>query len=207
MPTAQLMSIVQPRAKLIAVLRDPVERTYSDFRFFFHCGVGPLHFDKKCPDWWPYPYVRDLLKPAVRFHTVVELEIQQWKGCLRKLRRDDRAQARHPRHRGDSGDSGEDDGEEGRLLSTERGRLDICKHREDLNRGAKLNKCYSGRLVLSIYAAFLVDWLAYFPGDQVGSILTLLKANLHFLNIVTENKIQIMNAARCRSCWLFLSKG
>lgn len=31
----------QPDAKLIAVLRDPVERTYSDFRFFFSCGTGP----------------------------------------------------------------------------------------------------------------------------------------------------------------------
>ena len=32
---------LQPDAKLIAVLRDPVERTYSDFRFFFSCGTGP----------------------------------------------------------------------------------------------------------------------------------------------------------------------
>jgi hypothetical protein len=45
--------------------------------------------------------------------------------------------------------------------------LNECKRRPDLNRDAYLNKCYSGRAILSIYAAFLVDWLEHFPGEQV----------------------------------------
>lgn len=39
-PTPLLLTAIQPDARLIAVLRDPVERTYSDFRFFFNCDVG-----------------------------------------------------------------------------------------------------------------------------------------------------------------------
>lgn len=48
LPTAQLVHAVQPDARLVAVLRDPVERTFSDFRFFFHCGIGAKDFPQ-CP--------------------------------------------------------------------------------------------------------------------------------------------------------------
>jgi len=53
------------------------------------------------------------------------------------------------------------------LLYTDPVRLNMCRQREDFNRDAAINKCYSGRVVLSVYAAFLVEWLAHFPGGQL----------------------------------------
>jgi hypothetical protein len=53
------------------------------------------------------------------------------------------------------------------LLHADPARLALCKEREDLNRHAAINKCYSGRVVLSVYAAFLVEWLAHFEGRQL----------------------------------------
>lgn len=53
------------------------------------------------------------------------------------------------------------------LLYADPVRLNMCKQREDFNRDAVINKCYSGRVVLSVYAAFLVEWLAHFPGEQL----------------------------------------
>jgi hypothetical protein len=53
------------------------------------------------------------------------------------------------------------------LLHADPARLALCKEREDLNRDAAINKCYSGRVVLSVYAAFLVEWLAHFEGRQL----------------------------------------
>ena len=53
------------------------------------------------------------------------------------------------------------------LLYADPVRLNMCRQREDFNRDAAINKCYSGRVVLSVYAAFLVEWLAHFPGDQL----------------------------------------
>ena len=53
LPTSNLVHALQPDAKLIAVLRDPVARTWSDFRFFFHCATGPDHY-QMCPAWWPH---------------------------------------------------------------------------------------------------------------------------------------------------------
>lgn len=46
-------------------------------------------------------------------------------------------------------------------------KLKECMYRADLNRDYRLNKCYSGRLVLSIYFLFVREWLSYFPGQQV----------------------------------------
>lgn len=46
-------------------------------------------------------------------------------------------------------------------------RLADCTQRRDLNRDHDLNKCYSGRPTISVYAAFLADWLAHFLGDQL----------------------------------------
>ena len=53
------------------------------------------------------------------------------------------------------------------LLGADPARLALCKNREDLNRAAEINKCYTGRVVLSVYAAFLADWLASFGGRQL----------------------------------------
>ena len=55
------------------VLRDPVDRTHSDFRFFFHSGTGDgldNRAFRNCPKWWPGPHSSDLRNPARRFHEV-----------------------------------------------------------------------------------------------------------------------------------------
>ena len=80
-PTPLLLHALLPEAKLIAVLRDPVERTYSDFRFFFSCSISRSAF-LDCPRWWPVPAARDHRNPAARFHEVVLREVREFAACL-----------------------------------------------------------------------------------------------------------------------------
>ena len=105
----------------------------------------------------------------------------------------------------DSGadDDGEEDGDEDgqrsksslSLLYDNPATLTKCKRRPDLNRDAYLNKCYSGRAVLSVYAAFVVDWLEHFPGNQVflGKYEKYLKPLYHFYSIVRTLPVQLFS--------------
>lgn len=214
-PTSLLLHSLLPDAKLIAVLRDPVDRTYSDFRFFFGCNLDATSF-LDCPSWWPVPNANDHRNPEQRFHAVVLEEIEEFNRCIdgaaeptaqktvhdnfgkfgrrssgggsgvrvrqQQLQKDQLTESivfhanfsfRHgdkegSRSAGSHGTKIGSGGSGGLSLNGHRlEQLSKCKQRPDLNRDAHLNHCYSGRPTISIYVAFLVDWLTVFPGKQL----------------------------------------
>jgi hypothetical protein len=103
------------------------------------------------------------LRPAEHFHGLVDREITQFQACLRGAR----GQRLPVFQRGARRRLGAGAGNGAGAEPWDVERLHLCKQRADLNRHARLNKCYTGRPVLSVYFAFLLDWLAFFPGNQV----------------------------------------
>jgi len=146
------MRCIHPQARLIVTLRDPIQRTYSDFLFFGRLQATKGNVGRGNDA--RIRYVRALTPET--FHDAMEAEIKSLEQCF-------------------SRNSDDDDGLS--LLWDPPDRSDCDAIRKDqLSLLGFQSRRLPGRLLMSLYPMHMASWLRFFPCDQ----LLVVRSNGHW---------------------------